>query len=136
MPRAFLLLLCSALLACSEAQPPLLATDVVVRPPLPGTVMGAAYLHLHNSTATPIVIDRVTSPDAVSVAMHESVLENGVVRMQELQDLRIPAHESVEFAAGGKHLMLYFADGVPEQITLQFMSADALLLSIDAVVGN
>jgi len=136
MLRFVPLLLCSCLLACSPAQPPLLATEVVVRPPLPGTAMGAAYMRLRNTTASPIVIDRVTSPDAVSVSMHESRLEDGVARMIELHDLRVPARESLDFSAGGKHLMLFFANEVPDRVTLQFFSADVLLLSIDVAIKD
>lgn len=122
--------------ACSTEQAPLVAKDVVVTRPVPGMQMSAGYLTLSNNTAVTITIDRVASPEFESVAMHESVLEDGVSRMYPLDTVAIPAGESVQFKPGGKHLMLMRPTGDTGSTTLEFFSGDALLLRVDATMSD
>lgn len=124
------------LAACSTEQAPLVANDVVVTRPVPGMQMSAGYLTLSNNTAETITIDRVASPEFESVAMHESVLEDGISRMYPLDSVAIPAGESVQFKPGGKHLMLMRPTGDAVAATLEFYSGDALLLTIDATMSD
>lgn len=124
------------LAACSPEQAPLVANDVVVTRPAPGMGMSAGYLTLSNNTAETITIDRVASPEFESVAMHESVLENGVSRMIPLDSVKIPGGESVQFKPGGKHLMLMRPTGDAGSATLEFYSGEALLLTVDATMGD
>lgn len=122
--------------ACSTEQAPLVADDIVVARPAPGMSMSVGYLTLSNSTADTITIDRVTSPEFESVAMHESVLENGVSRMIPLDAVAIPAGQSVQFKPGGKHLMLMRPSGEAGSTTLEFYSGDTLLLTVDATMSD
>lgn len=130
MLRGCLLMLCACVAACTAEQPPLLAEDVVLTRPQPGSGMGAAYLVLHNRSAAALTIDRVTSPDGIVVAMHETRLEDDIMRMRELPALTIPARQSVVFAPGGKHLMLRYPAAIPAAVTLQFLSGPDMLLTI------
>lgn len=49
----------------------------------------------------------VTSELAQRVEMHETVKEDGVLKMQPLARAAVPAKGGVEFKQGGKHLMIY-----------------------------
>jgi copper(I)-binding protein len=98
--------------------------------------MSAGYLTLSNNTAQTITIDRVASPEFESVAMHESVLENGISRMLPLDTVAIPGGESVQFRPGGKHLMLMRPTGDTGSATLEFYFGDALLLTVDATMSD
>jgi len=132
-------LLVTALLlfsACSAEQAPLVASDVVVARPVSGMQMSAGYLTLSNNTANTITIDRVASPEFESVAMHESVLDNGISRMYPLDTVSIPAGKSVQFKPGGKHLMLMRPTGDVDSATLEFYAGDALLLTVDATMSD
>ncbi len=131
MQRLLLLLVFACLTACSFEQAPLLAEDVRVSRPLPGVRMGAGYFTLRNTTSQRIAISRVSSPDFASVSMHESVLEDGISRMYELQEVVILPGQSVTFEPGGKHLMIRHAIETPARVTLQFYAGDAMLLSLD-----
>jgi copper(I)-binding protein len=133
MHRLALLLVFACLTACSVEQAPLLAEDVVVTRPLPGVRMGAGYLTLRNTTSQKIVISRVSSPDFESVKMHESVLEDGISRMYELQEVVILSGRSVTFEPGGKHLMMRHPVDTPARVTLQFYAGKAMILSLDVV---
>ena len=129
--RFFLLLSFALLAACGSPQPPLVATDVEVTPPMPGRQMSAGYLVLTNNTDEPIVIDAVTSPHFGSVELHETTIENGISRMRQIEELVIPANGSVTLERGGKHLMLMRSTGPNEFVTLQFLSKGEPVLTIE-----
>ena len=124
------LALCIA--ACSsEPQPPLAIADVVVKKPIPGMGMGAGYFALTNNAQQSVVITRVTSPQFGSIEMHESVIEDGVARMIEFNDLTLQPGATVEFAPGGKHLMLMQPADDLSSVTLEFHSGDTVVLSVN-----
>ena len=60
-----------ALAACSPERAPLVATDVLVNKPVPGTQMSAGYFTMQNNSDQPVTITRVVSPQFESVEMHE-----------------------------------------------------------------
>ena len=133
MQRLLMLLVVACLAACSVEQAPLVVDNVRVTRPVPGVRMGAGYLTLHNTTSQKIAISKVTSPHFESVAMHESVLEDGISRMYELQEVVILPSQSVTFEPGGKHLMIRHPVETPAQVTLQFYAGKAIILSLDVV---
>jgi len=133
--RSLALFICLFLSACGGGtKPPLVATGIIVTEPVPGRSMSAAYLSLANNSDEMISISRVTSPEFGSVEMHESLLENGIAKMRRIEELTIPAHSSVLFERGGKHLMLMRPSGTPNTVSLSFYSGDTLLLSVSAAV--
>ncbi len=131
--RPYLVLAAILVGACGvEPEPPLVATELVVTRPMPGTGMSAAYLSLTNNTEKTISITRVTSAQFASVQLHESMLENGVARMRALPELEIPAGQTLTLQRGGKHLMLIRPTGPADIVSLQFFDEDSLVLSVDA----
>lgn len=67
---------------------------------------GAAYFVLHNTGKEDVTVVGVSTPLAEMAAMHDSVEHKGMMSMKHLMSLSIPAGEKVEFAPGGRHLML------------------------------
>ena len=132
MSRLLALLAAISIAACSAEQPPLLVEELVLTRPIPGAGMGAGYFTLRNTSGEAIRITRVSSPELAAVAMHESLLEDGIARMHELPEIVVPPHSSVVFEAGGKHLMMHYAAATPEVVTLQFFAGPAMLLSVQA----
>lgn len=121
---------------CATDQAPLIAEDVVITRPMPGTRMSAGYMTLRNTSNEEIRINRIVSPDLASVEMHESVLEDGISRMIALPEVLIPAGRSLTFEAGGKHMMLRHLPQTPATIRLQLYADDALLLAINVRPGE
>ena len=72
----------------------------------PGVDMLAGYLTLKNSGDAPVSILAAQSDRFLTVTVHQTVIENGVSRMRELNHLEIAPGEEVKFAPGGLHLML------------------------------
>ena len=124
------------IVACSAEKPPLLAEKLRIARPVPGMSMGVGYLTLENGSDQQMTITRVHSPQLKSVEMHESVLEDGVSRMVRLQEVVILPGQSVSFEPGAKHLMLRYQATIPTQVTLQFYSAETLLLSVDVALED
>ncbi len=131
--RPYLVLAAILIAACgAEPQPPLVATELVVTRPMPGTGMSAAYLSLTNNTEKTISVTRVTSAQFASVQLHESMLEDGVARMRAIPELEIPPGQTLTLQRGGKHLMLMRPKGPADIVSLQFFDEDSLVLSVDA----
>ena len=129
-------LVAATLLACTVERAPLVAVDVAVSRPMPGSRVSAGYLTLSNNTTQAITITRVTSPQFESVEMHESALEDGMARMYPLGEVTILPKTTVNFARGGKHLMLTNPIGSPDSTTLEFYAGKALVLSVNVAFDD
>ncbi len=119
------------MLACSEAQAPLTASDVVVTRSVPGMPMSAGYFKLTNNSGQAISISHVTSPQFASVQMHETIIKDEVARMVPLETLILQPGETVSFEPGGKHLMLMRPADDIDSVTLKFFAGESLLLSVN-----
>lgn len=94
--------LASAATACDG----LSAAGAWVREPPPVAGVAAGYVSLKNAGDRPLSIEHIESDCCGSIMMHDNVNDGDRVRMMHLDSLRLEAGETVEFAPGGKHLML------------------------------
>jgi copper(I)-binding protein len=99
---------------------------------MPG--MGAGYLKIVNHTGEPQRLTAATSPVAQSVSIHETVVEDGVVRMKARDNgFIIPPGKELLLEPAGKHLMLHAlnVDAKAQQvpITLSFENHPPIELS-------
>ena len=121
-----------ALAACQGNEgPEIVIRDVQIFAPVPGSVMGVAYLTIDNNGAKDIVIAAARSPQFDTVEMHETVEENGVSRMRALAAVTVPAGGSIRFEPGGRHWMLMGPrDGAAagSSVTLEIEHSAGLLL--------
>ena len=131
MMRASLIVFALLIAACGQPQPPLVASDVEITRPMPGMKMSAGFLVLTNNTDEPIRVTGVTSPQFAAVEIHETRIEDGIARMRELDALVVPARGNVTLERGGKHLMLMRPGDLDDGVTLQLMSDDVPVLTID-----
>lgn len=72
----------------------------------PGTKMMAAYLKLDNNSTDSRTLIAAFSPDFAAVEIHQSVIKDGMARMQHQKSLIIEVGRSLSFQPGGLHLML------------------------------
>lgn len=131
MMRVAVIALALFIAACGQPQPPLVASDVDITRPMPGMKMSAGFFVLTNNTDEPVRITRVSSPQFAAVEIHETTIEDGIARMRELDALIVPARGSVTLERGGKHLMLMRPRDLDDRVTLQLMSDDVPVLTID-----
>lgn len=56
------------------------------------------------------VLRSITSPSILRLEMHETVEENGMSMMKPITAVAVPKRGKVEFAPGGKHVMVWGVD--------------------------
>lgn len=106
MKTAFLYPLAALALASCGGPKEVTVDHGWVRLPVVAGRPAAAYFTLHGGKAGAILIG-VSSPDAQSAQMHQSMEANGVSTMMPLTQVVAPAGGKVRFAPGGKHVMLF-----------------------------
>ncbi|MEY2883863.1 MAG: hypothetical protein RL490_1587 [Pseudomonadota bacterium] len=77
----------------------------------------------------------VTAP-GVRVEMHSMTMAGGVMSMQKLDGLAVPAGAIISFAPGGNHLMLFGLGQVPASLPLTLKFASGKSLVIPAQIRN
>lgn len=116
-----------AAVAGPEAKPGLSASGGrLVLPAVPGNP-GAAYLTVANGNTSEATVAAVYVSDAERAEMHET--KGGA--MAPLRTVPVPAGQSVAFAPGGKHVMVFgiaesVKPGGAAELTLTFADGDKL----------
>ncbi len=83
------------------------ASGAWIREAPPGVAMLAGYFVLQNQGETSVALVGAESARFGAVEMHETRLQQGVARMRRLERVEIQPGETVKFAPGGRHLMLF-----------------------------
>jgi periplasmic copper chaperone A len=130
--------LISALLLCSfqamaVPSPALSVNNGEIRQPMPGRTVAAGYLTLHNHSEQDALLDQVSSPGFLRVELHQHSHKDGVMRMEQLNEITIPAGDNVALAPGGLHLMLFEPTNelkVGQSVELLLHFADGQQLSV------
>lgn len=103
---------CAALLSCSAVAHEYELGDLYIDHPwaraLPPVVpSGAAYLQIENRGDATHTLVAARSPVADKVEVHEHVHADGLMKMQQVEQLTIGAGEKIIFEPGGYHLMMF-----------------------------
>ena len=146
MTKLAILLAAVALAACGPPAPPghapppapaglaksapatiasLTVENAVARPPLGGQTTGVGYLVIRNTGDTADRLVAVSSPATRSIELHTHTMANGVMHMERVEGVVIPAHGEAVFQPRGLHLMLFnFAPtGATAPLKLKFEMA-------------
>jgi len=104
----------------------------------------AVYMRLLNRGTEPDRLIGASSPVAEITELHETTIENDVMRMSAVEALDLPVGEWVDIAPGGYHIMLvnlvqelYEGDAIP--LTLTFESGGEMTIAVpvyDAQMGG
>lgn len=125
--------------ACAEdSGAPVTITNVKILAPIPGSSASVAYFTINNRGDTSITVDRIDSPQYDNVEMHETTLDDGISRMRPIESFQVDPSSSIEFAPGGKHVMLMrpTANIVPgSSVALEFNYDNGLLI-VSAILQN
>lgn len=114
---------------------PVEAIDPRISEAPPVTGVAAGYMELRNSGGTTLTLTGVSSPEFERIEMHESMVHDGMSSMHKLEQVDIPARDSVSFAPGGLHFMLFGKPPLPRAgeivpVTLRFSDGTALELHV------
>lgn len=132
------LLALAALSACAP-KGELKADGAWVRLPAVAGQPGAAYFTVQGGAAQDTLL-AVSTPAALKAELHESMKgDHGMMRMAPLKDVAVPAGGKLEFAPGGRHVMLFSigpAVKPGQKVPLSLSFASGKTLHVDAkVVG-
>ncbi|CAE6937795.1 Copper metallochaperone, bacterial analog of Cox17 protein [Pseudomonas marincola] len=95
----------------------------------------AAYFVVENHGKEADALISVSSPQAGLAQMHENLMEDGVMKMQEVKRVDIPAGGEVRFEPKGYHVMLMqlkgqMKDGERFPLTLNFEKSGAVTVEV------
>lgn len=129
--------------AAPENAPGVNVTDAVVRLPAAPGRPGVAYFTVSQGSGAPRTIAAAYVEGVGRAEMHETVTEGGVSKMQPAKAVPIESGKSVQFKAGGLHVMLFdVADtlkaGGTTEITLTLDNGDKVSApaKIEAIGGG
>lgn len=84
----------------------ILVQDAYVRAVPPNVTNSASFMKITNNANKTIYLRSVDSNIAKDVELHEHTMSNGMMKMQQVTEILIPAHSSIELKPGGYHVML------------------------------
>ncbi|ATW04249.1 copper chaperone PCu(A)C [Sphingopyxis sp. BSNA05] len=127
----------ASLLLASCGQGDILYADkaVVNLSPVEGNP-SAGYMDLHGGRVD-VELVGVTSDDVLRLEMHETTEENGMMSMEKLTSIPVPAGKTVKLEPGGKHLMIWgVGEGSKKRglLTMTLIYSNDDRIEIDAVV--
>ncbi len=100
------------------AAPTLKISDARMRMPIGAQDKTVAYFSATNTGTEPVVLKSATTSAARAVELHTNVRTNGMVRMRRLKEVVVAPGETVEFAPGGHHLMVFGVRELEEEVTV------------------
>jgi len=100
-----IILLCSLVTGAIYAE--IIVTDATVRLLPPGVPNTAAYFSIQNSSDTTQILIGASADFATKAEIHNHIMVDDMMRMEQLSEVVINPGESVRFAPGGLHLMLF-----------------------------
>jgi copper(I)-binding protein len=113
-----------------EMEPGLHVRDAWTRESPMMDLAGAAYMVIHNSTDADDALVAVSSPAAEVVELHLSSMDDeGMMAMNQVTEIPIPAHADAVLEPGSYHVMLIdlvepLTEGVEVELDLEFMTAE------------
>lgn len=101
--------------------------DAWARATVPGQKSGSAFMTLHADQD--LVVTGAQTDAADKAEIHNMEQDGDVMRMRQLRELPVPAHETVALTPKGKHIMLMnlhqpLAEGEHIALTLELRAAD------------
>ena len=133
-------LLATALLATAlPAAADVSVTGAWVRGTVAGQTSTGAFMQIKSPTDTALVA--ISSPAAKIAEVHSMKMEGGVMKMNAVDKLAVPAGQSVELKPGGYHVMLVDlaaplkeGDTVPLKLTFEDKAGKKETVEVKAVV--
>ncbi len=103
-----------------------------IRASIPGDDNAAGYMVIRNRNSEPKRLVRVEADGlARRIELHTHTMVDGLMRMQEVEGIEVPARGEVILEPGGLHIMFIgitndFAEGDIHRLTLYFDNVDPI----------
>lgn len=89
----------------SASAEPLTINGAYAHPTIGTMNIGAAFFDITSDKADAII--SAQTPIAGRTELHDHIHENGVMRMRMVEEVALPAKETVRLKSGGLHIMLF-----------------------------
>jgi copper(I)-binding protein len=127
-----IVLLCSLITGVLYAK--IVVTDATVRLLPPGVTNTAAYFSVKNSSDTSQILVGASADFATKAEIHNHILVDDMMRMQQQSEVVIQPGESVHFSPGGLHIMLFglkqpLSEGQSVSISLQTKAGESIIIT-------
>ena len=131
MFRLFVLL-CSLVTGVIYAE--VIVTDATVRLLPPSVPNTAAYFSIQNSSDTTKILIGASADFATKAEIHNHIMVNDMMRMEQQSEVVIKSGQTVQFAPGGLHIMLFglkqpLSEGESVAISLQTKDGESIIIS-------
>ncbi len=98
---------------------------------LPPSVPSGGYFTLHNGGKTSVTLTGANSPACGMLMLHRTENMGGMSTMNDVENVAVPAGETVQFSPGGYHLMCMNASsaikpGKTVPVTLKFSDGSSV----------
>jgi copper(I)-binding protein len=91
---------------CALAADSVTVSDVYARAVPPGQPNSAVFMVLRNDGAEDRALVSAASPVSEVVELHTHLMEEGMMKMRQIDRIELPAGEGVRLKPGGLHVML------------------------------
>ena len=127
-----IVLLCSLVTGAIYAE--IIVTGATVRLLPPGVPNTAAYFSIQNSSDTTKILIGASADFATKAEIHNHIMVNDMMRMEQQSEVVINSGQSVQFAPGGLHIMLFglkqpLSEGESVAISLQTKDGESIIIS-------
>jgi copper(I)-binding protein len=135
MLKKILLLVLLSIVYSSLAIAKVTVEEPYVREMPPGQPVTAAFMRLHNSGVEAVQLVAVSSDSAERVEIHAHRHNNGMMRMEKIDSVSLPAGSNFIFQPGDHHLMLInlkrsLTVGDSVRLKLEFNHAEPLIIDV------
>jgi copper(I)-binding protein len=116
--------------------------DPVIREAPPGMQILAGYMTVVNNSKNSAILTGAESEQFARIELHNVIMQEGMARMVQMQQVEVAAGKSLTFQQGAKHLMMFeparalkagdsvevkllFTDGTQQQVMFQVKKLSA-----------
>ncbi|WOH37103.1 copper chaperone PCu(A)C [Thalassotalea fonticola] len=103
----FLTTLISFFISSSVLAADISVSEQYVRETIPGTTISSAYMSLSNQSNKPVTLTSVSSTISKRIEMHEHIMTEEMMKMQQVDSIVINANDQVVLQPHGYHLMVF-----------------------------
>lgn len=115
------------------------ASDAKIRLLPPGVPNTAAYLRLQNTGAEERHLVGATASVTAKMELHDHIMRDGLMSMEQQQQVTIGPGETVVFQPGGLHLMMFDLKQplkAKQTVAIELRFANGEVLEVEAIVSK
>lgn len=130
-----LLLIAGSLVSAYSSADSLNIESAYVTALIPGQEVSAGYISITNLGDQDQILQSFSSSAAQMVQLHETTMSNGMMSMDRIDELVVPAGGSIDMQPGGLHLMIMGVDkeafaGDSIDMQISFASGEVIDINI------